>query len=134
MSPVYVFEEMRLPLELLAAALLFLLPYAERKPHFVLRAVLGFLAATLFSLLFFPIFLDKDTPRFMFLSLPWYILVGLCAAVYAKLCFRISWCDAFYFNIAAFLTQNVVYCIYHCFLARVLFPALRTMLWKYPSL
>ncbi len=128
MSPVYVFEEMRLPLELLAAALLFLLPYAERKPHFVLRAVLGFLAATLFSLLFFPIFLDKDTPRFMFLSLPWYILVGLCAAVYAKLCFRISWCDAFYFNIAAFLTQNVVYCIYHCFLARVLFPALRTML------
>lgn len=52
MSPVYVFEEMRLPMELLASALIFLLPFAKRKPRFGLRVVLGYTAAVLFSLLF----------------------------------------------------------------------------------
>lgn len=128
MTPVYIFEEMRLPLELLSAALLFLLPYAEKKDHFLFRAVSGMIAAVLFSLLFFPIFLDKETPRLVLLTLPWYLLISLLAFFYARFCFRIERADAFFFMIAAFLSQNIVYCLYHCYIARILFPALRTML------
>ena len=129
MQPVYVFEELRLPIELLAAALLYLLPFAKRKPHFALRAVGGFVFFTLCSLLYFVIFgPDKESPRLVYLTAFWYALIGLFAAFYARLCFSISRSDALFFDIAAFLTQNIVYCIYHCFMARVLFPALRDLL------
>lgn len=128
MSPVYVFEEMRLPMELLASALVFLLPFAKKKPHFGLRAAMGYAGAVLLSLLFFPIFLNKETPRFGNFSVFWYTLVALSAVIYGKLCFQIGWCDALFFDISAFLTQNVVYCIYHCFFARVLFEKIREWL------
>lgn len=128
MSPVYVFEEMRLPMELLAAALAFLLPFGARKPHFWLRAVLGYVGAVLFSLLFFPIFLNKEAPRFENFSVFWYTLIALSAMVYGKLCFQIGWCDALFFDISAFLTQNIAYCVYHCFFARVLFERIREWL------
>lgn len=128
MSPVYVFEEMRLPMELLAAALVFLLPFGERKPHFWLRATLGYVGGILFSLMYFLIFLDKEAPRFGNFSVFWYGLIALSAVVYGKLCFRIGWCDALFFDISAFLTQNIVYCLYHCFFARVLFEKIRELL------
>lgn len=128
MSPVYAFEEMRLPMELLASALIFLLPFAEKKPRFGLRAVLGYMAAVLLALLFFPIFLDKEAPRFETLSVFWYALIALSAMAYGKLCFHIGWCDALFFDISAFLTQNIVYCLYHCFFARVLFEKIRECL------
>lgn len=128
MSPVYVFEEMRLPMELLASVLVFLLPFAKKRPYWGRRAALGYIAAVLLSLLFFPIFLDKDAPRFEDFSVFWYALIALSAAAYGKLCFLIGWCDALFFDIAAFLTQNIVYCIYHCFFARVLFERIREWL------
>ena len=128
MTPVYVFEELRLPMELLTAALVFLLPFGEKKDRFWMRAAAGYILLTCFSLLFFPIFLDKEAPRLEFLSVFWYSLIALTAVVYGKLCFRITWCEALFFDIAAFLTQNIIYCIYHCFVARVLMPDLRLML------
>ncbi len=128
MGPVYVFEEMRLPMELLAAVLVFLLPFGEKRQRFFLRAVNGYLALTLFALLYFPIFLDKEAPRLASLSVFWYTLIALTAVGYGKYCFRITWCDALFFGIAAFLSQNIIYCVYHCFIARVLFPALRLLL------
>ncbi|MBQ9269115.1 MAG: sensor histidine kinase [Oscillospiraceae bacterium] len=128
MGPVYVFEEMRLPMELLAATLIYLFPFGERRERFWLRAVGGYVLLTLFALLYFPIFLDKEAPRLAFLSVFWYSLIALTAVGYGKYCFRITWCDALFFGIAAFLTQNIVYCIYHCFIARVLIPVLRLAL------
>ncbi len=128
MLPTYIFEELRLPMELLAAAMIFLLPFGEKRNQFWLRAVGGYVLLTLFALLYFPIFLDKEAPRLAFLSVFWYSLVALTAVGYGKFCFKITWSDALFFGIAAFLTQNIVYCIYHCFIARVLLPALRLVL------
>lgn len=121
----YIFEELRLPIELLAAALIYLVPYAEKKPRFQLRATLGYVGFTLASLGFFIIFGDKEAPRLVYLSVFWYGFIALFAAFYARLCFKISRADAMFFGISAFLTQNIVYCVYHCFIARVLAPNLR---------
>ena len=128
MGPVYVFEELRLPMELLAATLIYLFPFGERRERFWLRAVGGYVLLTLFALLYFPIFLDKEAPRLYSLSVFWYTLIALTAMFYGKFCFRIGWCDALFFCIAAFLSQNIIYCVYHCFIARVLFPVLRLLL------
>ena len=128
MSQVYIFEELRLPMELLAASLIYLLPFGEKRDRFWLRAVGGYVLLTLLALLFFPIFLDKEAPRLAFLSVFWYSLIALTAVGYGKFCFTLTWCDALFFGIAAFLTQNIVYCVYHCFVARVLFPVLRLVL------
>ena len=131
MSPTYCFEEMRLPMELLACLLVFLIPFAPKKPRFYLRACAGFAALTLFSLLYFPIFLDKDAPRLKILIVFWYSLIGLAGMFYARFCFVISRCDALYLTISAFLGQNIIYCLMHCFVARVLFPSLRDHLLLY---
>ena len=128
MLPTLIFEELRLPMELLAAALIYLLPFGEKRGHFLLRAVGGYLLLTLFSLLYFPIFLNKEAPRLGSLIVFWYSLIALTAVGYGKFCFRITWSDALFFGIAAFLTQNIIYCTYHCFFARVLFPVLRRIL------
>ena len=68
MLATYVFEELRFPMELLTLLLVFLLPFAQKKREFFKRAALGFLLLTLISLLFFPIFLDKEALRFRSLS------------------------------------------------------------------
>ena len=128
MLATYVFEELRFPMELLTLLLVFLLPFAQKKREFFKRAALGFLLLTLISLLFFPIFLDKEAPRFRSLSALWYTLLALSAYFYARFCFVITRCDALFFNIAAFMSQNIVYCIYHCYIARVSCPWLRTAL------
>ena len=106
MFPTYCFEEMRLPMELLACLLTFLIPFAPKKPRFYLRACAGFAALTLFSLLYFPIFLDKDAPRLEILIVFWYSLIGLAGMFYARFCFVISRCDALYLTISAFLSYK----------------------------
>ena len=133
MSPVHVFEEMRLPLELLAAALAFLLPLAEKKERFRQKTVSGIIAAVLFSLLYFVIFGDKEKPRFPGFQAVWYMAVALTAYVYSRYCFRISRSDALFVTIASFLAQNIVYCFYHCCFARVLVPGIRQVLPLYAA-
>ncbi len=128
MNALYVFEEMRLPMELLVCLLVYLLPFSEQKQRFTIRAAGGYLVLTLLSLLYFPIFLDKEAPRLAWLIVFWYSLIALTPYAYSRLCFVIGRCDALFFSISAFLTQNIIYCVYHCFLARILFPALRSIL------
>ena len=105
--------------------------FAPAKPRFVLRAAGAFAGLTLFSLLYFPLFLDKEAPRLQFLIVFWYGLIALSAMAYARFCWCISCCDALYFTLAAFLSQNIIYCIIHCFAARELFPSLRSHLVLY---
>ena len=74
----------------------------------------------LISLLYFPIFLYKETPRFRMLTVFWYVLIMLLAMVYARAVFVISRCDALYFTVSALLSQNIVYCFYHLMARRPL--------------
>ncbi len=126
MTAAYVFEELRLPLEMLACLLAFLVPFAPGKKDFLKRAPVSALLYVLSSLLYFPIFLEKDHPRFQFLTVFWYCALFLSASLFARACFVISRCDALCLTIAACLGQNILYCSYHCCAARILFPALRS--------
>ena len=127
-TPVLVLEELRFPIEILSAALVYLLPFAEQKERFQKKAAGWFVFFTLFSLLYFPIFLDKESPRFWMLQGVWYFLFAVCPVFYAKLCFEIGWCDALFLNISSFATQNIVYSFVNQYLARIAFPQLRVYL------
>ena len=131
MNPVIIFEELRLPLELLSASLVFFLPFGKKKPGFALKAILAYTATLLLSLLYFPIFGSKEAPRYHFLTVFWYAFLAFLPVCHARLLFVISWCDALFLGISAFLSQNIIYCIYHCCLARVIFPTLRKHLLVY---
>lgn len=116
---VYVFEELRFPIELLTATLLFMLPFAEKKSSFYLRAILGLLFTCAISMLYFAIFgLDKPNPRFPFGTVFWYLLITLFSTVYARLCFIVSRTDAAFFGGLSFALQNIVYSFYHIFMAK----------------
>ncbi len=131
MNAVLIFEEIRLPLELLTALFLFLLPFGERKEHFSFRVIACFLGSTLLAMLYFPIFGDKLSPRFVFLQAFWYLLIVCSAVATAKICFHIGWSDMLFLSISAFASQNIVYVLLHELLARALYPQLRDHLILY---
>ncbi len=131
MTPVLAFEEMRLPLELLSALMIFLLPFGRKKSNFSARMILCFVALTLFSLLYFPVFGDKLHPRFMTFQAIWYVLIICGAILTAKICFVISWCDSLFMAILAFATQNIIYVLLHELLSRTLLPVIREHLLLY---
>lgn len=128
MLPTLIFEEMRLPVQMLAAVLVFLCPCAKQRKHFKIRAAGGYLFIVLFSLLYFPVFGGKPAQRFYDFTAAWYALIALLAVIYAVLCFEVTWCDALFFSICAFAAQNMVYCFYHSFIAQSAFPMLRLYL------
>ena len=130
-TPVLALEELRFPIEILSAALVFLVPFAEPKENCRWRAALAFCGFAALSLLYFPIFLDKDHPRLWAFQGVWYFLFAICPLFFAKACFRIGWCDALFLNISAFAMQNIVYVFVNQFLARNQFPALREHLSLY---
>lgn len=125
----FAFEEMRLPLELLTATLVFSLPFAEKKPHFYLRAICGLSVSTLLSLAYFFIFgFDKAHPRFQIMILFWYLFIGFSSPIYARLCFQIKKSDALLIGTLSFSAQNIVYSFYHIFLVELSFPWIRATL------
>lgn len=130
-TPVLAFEEMRLPIELYLASLIFLLPFAPRKKHFGLRVLSSFLIGMGVSLLFFVIFKSKENPQHYYFLGVWYPLISLSAIIFSKYCFIINYCDAIYIDIAAYASQHIVYAIVNEQLARVVFPEIRNYLFLY---
>ena len=130
-TPVLALEELRFPLEILSAALVFLMPFTEKKERFRAKMAGWFVIFTAMALLYFPIFLDKNAPRFWMLQGVWYAFFALCPVLYAKLCFEIGWCDALFLDISAFAAQNIVYSLVNQFLARDAFPMIREHLLLY---
>ncbi len=126
---VLLFEEMRLPMELLAAMLIFMYPFAAKKNYFYLKVIIGYISITAFSLLYFVIFgTDKSEPRYQILVATWYLLFALISPLYAMLCFHVSSSDAALFGGLAFCLQNIIYNVYHVYIAGRLFTYLRTHL------
>ncbi len=130
MTAVLFFEEIRFPLELYAALLVFLLPFGKRKDRFTGRVISAFAAGVLLASLYFPIFGSKAEPRFYFLQAFWYVIIAATTILVARWCFLVTWCDALFMSILAFATQNIVYVILHEWIARRMAPALRDhLLW-----
>ena len=131
MTPVLIFEELRFPLELFAAMLIFLVPFAEKKPRFLQRISLCMALCCLLAISYFPIFQSKDAPRFPNLLAFWYVLIPFAVLCCAKVCFDTGWCNVLFLLILAFATQIIVYVVLHETIARALFPSLREHLVLY---
>ncbi len=110
---------MGLPLEVMAAALLFALPLQHRK-HFAVRALLPFAAAALFGLLYrlamsaglWKAAQGTTAPLPFTLA---YSAVSFCfGALLVLLTCRVSLAEVAYSTTAAYLTQHMSYCL-HCF-------------------
>lgn len=125
MTPVLAFEEMRLVLELYSAILVFLIPFAPKKAHFLPRVLIFLSIATALTLLYFPVFQSKDAPRYYLMTGLWYPVIFFSVIFFARFCFKINWCNAIFMSISSFCTQNIVYVILHEWIARLLFPELR---------
>ena len=54
-APLEIFEELRFVWELMGAQLVFLLPFAQRKKHFILRLCLGGILLSGLSMVHFPL-------------------------------------------------------------------------------
>lgn len=130
-SPLLAFEEIRLPIELYTAGLIFLIPMAEKKNHFLPRVIVCFIVGAAISMLFFPVFGDKANPAHPYLIGLWYPFIGLTAVGFSKACFHIGWADAFFIDICAYCTQDIVYVLINELVARFWLPALRDHLFIY---
>ena len=129
---IFVFEELRFPMELLAATLVFMVPFAQKKPNFFPKIIIGYITFSLVALLYFPIFgIDKYNPRLQVLSVFWYFFIALLSPIYSRLCFEVSKTDAIFLGGLSFALQNVVYSFYHIFIVQELLPWLRSMLFPY---
>ena len=106
-----------LPLELLAAAVLFCLPLRRRK-RFALRAAAGIILSVLCFWLLLALasrFLSgMDGAQLPFVLLYSFLSFGLAVA-FALLCCDISPWEAVYCATCAYLTQHFTYCLYRLF-------------------
>lgn len=127
MTPLALFEEFRFIWELLAANLLFLLPFAKRKKHFLPWMALGIPVLTGLSFIHFPLlelraFLTGTLYHFAVAS--GYLLLTLGVMLLSLCCFHLTAGDAFYFCIAGYSAQHLVYVLVHELVARMVWPQL----------
>lgn len=124
---VAVFEELRFVWELLAAEFVLLLPFAQRRKDFLLRAILSWVGMSVLSQGYlFLLSLDSlmENGVFRFLVGSWYIMLTLLTIGICRWCFRLSFPDALYFCISGYAMQHIVYVLIHEFLALYLWTEL----------
>lgn len=127
MTPAAIFEELRFVWELSAAEFVFLLPFAQRRPHFRLTALLGLFGFSVLSMGYFFIHeLEGYLPRILFRGIicGWYIALALLVMAHARFCFQLTICESLYFGISSYAAQHIVYIVIHEMLAVKLWPDL----------
>lgn len=137
MTAAAIFEELRFIWELLASEFVFLLPFAQRKKHFVPVAVSGWLVFSLLSQGYFLIFqLEGYVPDTVFRTTIgcWYIVLALLAMAFTCCCFHLTFSDALYICIAGYSAQHIVYILIHEWLALYLWPELSDHLFVYVAI
>lgn len=134
MTPAAVFEEFRFVWELSAAEFVFLLPFAQRKPHFRQKVLLGLVFFSTLSLGYFLILeLGCYVPGVFFRGIVcgWYIVLALLIMAYTRLCFQLTACESLYFGVSSYAAQHIVYIVVHEMLAIKLWPELANHLILY---
>lgn len=124
---VAVFEELRFVWELLAAEFVLLLPFAQRRKHFVFRTALCWLVMSILSQGYFWILeFDGVLPNQVFRVMigDWYIFLTLLAMGFCCWCFHLTFTDALYICISGYSAQHIVYILVHELLALYLWPEL----------
>lgn len=129
------FEELRYVWELMAAELVFLVPFAPRQRGFTPKLVIGMTLLSAFSLLYLQI--RASIPYGAGLeaaSLAWYLCLAFLTMAYLRLCFEVSLVDALYVAVSAFAAQHVVYVLVHEWLALHLWTWLQASVPVYAGL
>ena len=125
-TPVDVFEELRFAWELMAAAVLFLVPLAPARPHLAARLAAGVVVFSVLSQGYFVwrALLDAVAMDNRMFYVVWYVLVTFAIMGYLKLCFDVSLPDILYVGCIAYAAQHVIYVVVHELLALWLWTAL----------
>ena len=125
-TPVDVFEELRFAWELMAAAVLFLVPLAPARQHLAARLALGVVIFSVLSQGYFvwQALLDVTALDNRLPYVAWYVLVTFAIMGYLKLCFDVSLPDILYVGCTAYAAQHVVYVVVHELLALWLWTSL----------
>lgn len=131
-EPLEIFEELRYVWEYMAAALVFLVPFAQPRPHAVAKVVVGFLGFSLISLLYFPILdvVSRDGLPLLTVGF-WYMVLAFLMTLFFRRCFELALADALYMMVNAYAAQHVVYVVIHEWLALDLWPSLPSMFTAY---
>lgn len=113
---VSLFLTMSLPLELLAAVLVHLIPL-RRRPHFLLRMALGLAGVVLafvlgMSVLIMGSSLLSHELGEIYTRIVYSIFAYLLALLFVLLCGKLSLSEALYCTTNAYLTQHIAYCAY----------------------
>ena len=131
-TAVDVFEEIRFIVELLAAELIFLIPFVPMKKHFVPKLVVLILGYMLASLFYFPLLTFTSVcPLRNFLISGWYIILALSTLHFCKRLFFIGTVDGLYVIASAYAVQHLVYVVVHEALALYYWTYLKTHLIAY---
>ena len=131
-TAVDVFEEIRFIVELLAAELIFLIPFVPMKKHFVPKLVVLILGYMLASLFYFPLLaFTSICPLRTAFILGWYIIFALSTLHFCKRLFFIGTVDGLYVIASAYAVQHLVYVVVHEALALYYWTYLKTHLIVY---
>ena len=126
-TPLEIFEELRFVWELVAANLLFLLPFAHRKKGFLPCLAVGIALLSFLIMIRFPILslqhvVSYEVRQFLVGSI--YVLIALCVLGLSVLCFHLTVSDALYFTISGYAAQHLVYVLVHEVITRLIWPDL----------
>ena len=124
MSPIGVFEEVRYVVEQIVAYLVLLMPFCRKKKYFYLNLILGTIGLSLISLIYFPILEGLELTglsihSYKYLIVFYYIVLTYLIMLMFYFCFDIKPNTLFFFGIASYAMQHIVYAFAHELIAMV---------------
>ena len=109
-----IFEELRFIFELLAAELVFLVPFVPARKCFKQNVVLQFIGYGLTSMCYFLLLKLPISPEIrQWLVSGWYILFALSTIVFCKTLFEIGTVDSLYVIASSYAISHMVYVLVH---------------------
>ncbi len=128
-TPLEIFEELRFAAELLAAELLFALPFAKKKAGWLMRCAVGFallLGAAQLYFLWPKGTLEDGLPGLDMCAyhVMWYSGIIVLSLAWLKMCFNVGLCDLIFLGIMGYAAQHIEYALCNELLAMALFPKL----------
>lgn len=126
------FEELRFIFELLAAELVFLVPFVPARKGFKQNVVLQFIGYGLTSMCYFLLLNLPTLPEIrQWLVSGWYILFALSTIVFCKTLFEIGTVDSLYVIASSYAVSHIVYVLVHEALALYYWQFLQRHLFLY---
>lgn len=135
MDKIRIFEEVRFILELVAAELLFLIPFARKKEKGILKGSIGSIILFIFAVINVPVQYQISHSvgmKIYVLLIPaGYIFLTVFSLVICYACFHISISDLLYIGIIGYTLQHIEYIVINELIGLKVMPYLREKLFLY---